>query len=356
LIVAESEVLFERRGAAGIITLNRPQALNAFGLATVLAMRPKLAEWAFDPAVTRVVIQAAGGKAFAAGGDVRSIYDLHKAGRTDEAIDFWREEYQLNSEIKHYPKPYIALIEGICMGGGVGLSLHGRYRVAGDRYLFAMPEVSIGFFPDVGATFALPRLPGRMGTYLALTGARIGPGEGVALGLATHRVPTARFPDLLNALAGGEEVNGTIAAFTVAPEPNQFAVHAALIDRAFAAETVEAILENLEREARGSGENASFAKGQADTIRTKSPTSLKIALEQMLAGPALDFAGCMRAEFRIVNRVARGHDFYEGVRAVLVEKDSKPNWRPASLADVSAASVASYFAPLASQDQELPLI
>lgn len=354
--MAESEVLFERRGAAGVITLNRPQALNAFGLATVLAMRPKLAEWAVDSAITRVVIQAVGGKAFAAGGDVRSIYDLHKAGRTDEAIDFWREEYQLNSEIKRYPKPYVALIEGICMGGGVGLSLHGDFRVAGDRYLLAMPEVSIGFFPDVGATFALPRLPGNMGTYLALTGARVGPGEGVALGLATHRVPTARFPVLLDALAGGDDVNGTIAAFTVAPEPSKLAAHAGLIDRAFAGETVEAILENLDQEASGSGENATFAKAQADTIRTKSPTSLKIALEQMRLGPGLDFAGCMRAEFRIVNRVARGHDFYEGVRAVLVDKDNKPDWRPASLAEVSAASVASYFAPLASRDQELPLI
>ncbi|MEX2127523.1 MAG: enoyl-CoA hydratase/isomerase family protein [Xanthobacteraceae bacterium] len=353
--MSELEVLFERRGAAGIVTLNRPQALNAFGTETVRAMRPQLANWASDRAITRVAIKAAGGRAFAAGGDVRAVYDLHKSGRTIEAIDFWREEYQLNAEIKRFPKPYIALIEGICMGGGVGLSVHGSHRIAGDRYLFAMPEVSIGFFPDVGATYALSRMPGRAGTYLALTGARLGPGEGIGLGLATHRVATARFPELLDALAADDDVDGTLAAFGTSPEPNTLASRMDLIGRAFSGATVEAILENLDREAKGSGEDARFAGEQAAAIRTESPTSLKIALEQMLRGPKLDFAAAMRTEFRIVNRVARGHDFYEGVRATLIDKDNQPRWKPASLAEVSEEQVAAYFAPLAPQAEELPL-
>jgi len=350
--VAEAEVLFEERGVAGIITLNRPQALNAFGIATVRAMRPKLKEWAADSSITRVVIRAAGERAFAAGGDIRALYDLHKEGRTEEAIDFWREEYQLNMEIKRYPKPYIALVEGICMGGGVGLSLHGKYRVAGDRYLFAMPEVSVGFFPDVGATYALPRLPGRMGMFLALTGARLGPGEGMALGLATHRVPSAQFPNLLEALSLDKDVAKTLAAFSVDPERNKLAPRAALIDRAFSGVTVERVLRHLDDESVGQGEDAVFARAQAETIRAKSPTSLKIAHEQMRVGSTLDFAGAMRTEFRVVNRVARGHDFYEGVRAVLVDKDNQPRWNPPTLAEVTAVQVGAHFAPL--QTGELP--
>lgn len=352
--MAEAEILFEERGAAGIVTLNRPQALNAFGIATVRAMRPQLAAWAKESSITRVILRAAGERAFAAGGDVRALYDLHKAGRTEEALDFWREEYQLNVQIKRYSKPYISLIEGICMGGGVGLSLHGKYRVAGDKYLFAMPEVSIGFFPDVGATYALPRLPNRFGVFLALTGTRIGPGEGIAVGLATHRVSSAQFPTLLEALCEEKDVSKILAAFSMDAERSKFVRYMPLIERAFSGVTVERVLQNLDREAEGRGEDAAFAKAQAETMRGKSPTSLKIAHEQMRLGAILDFAGAMRTEFRIVSRLARGHDFYEGVRAVLVDKDNAPRWNPARLEDVNAAAVADHFAPLA-PEQELPL-
>jgi enoyl-CoA hydratase len=350
----QSEVLFERRGAAGIITLNRPQALNAFTIAAVQAIRPQLAEWAADPGITRVAIQAAGGKAFAAGGDIRTLVAVLKDGRYSDAMDFWREEYLLNAEIKRYPKPYVALVDGICMGGGVGLSVHGRFRVAGDRYLFAMPEVSIGFFPDVGATYFLPRLPGHVGTYLALTAARLGPGEGIGVGLATHRVPSERFPVLLQALAEGADVSGTLAAFSTRPEPNTLAGREGVISRAFAGESVEAVLDNLQREGQRGGEDAAFADTQAAAIGTKSPTSLKIALEQMRRGSTLDFAECMRTEFRIVSRVARGHDFFEGVRAVVLDKDNAPKWNPAALGGVTDAAVAAYFQPLGVAE-ELPL-
>ncbi len=346
------EILFEQRGAAGIVTLNRPHALNALSLAMVLALRDKLGEWAADAKVASVVIQAAGGRAFCAGGDIRAIYDLHKAGRTDAVIDFWRKEYPLNAAIKHYPKPYVALVDGLCMGGGVGVSLHGALRVAGDRFSFAMPEVGIGFFPDVGATYLLPRLPGKTGTYLALTGNRIGAADAVALGVATHRVASARFPELLDALCNNDDIGKALANFAADPGPAAFAPRRALIDRAFSGATVEAILVALDREGTGSSEDAAFAREQVAVIRSKCPLSLKIALQQMRRGPGLDFKEAMRTEFRIVSRVARGYNFYEGIRAAVLDKDNAPRWNPPNLAGVSEEMVAAHFAPLA---EELPL-
>src|SRR4051812_5046490 len=216
--MAEAELLCERRGAAGLVTLNRPQALNALTHGMVLALRRALDEWADDPAVTRVVVLGAGERAFCAGGDIRHLYDLGKAGRHEEALRFWRDEYPLNVRIKRYPKPYVTLIDGIVMGGGVGVSLHGSHRVAGDRYQFAMPEVGIGFFPDVGATYALPRLPGRMGLYLALTGERARAADALAFGLATHAVPSAALAEVRAALIDGAPVDAALGR--VAREPD----------------------------------------------------------------------------------------------------------------------------------------
>src|SRR6202521_1095433 len=182
----EPEILFARRGAAGLATLNRPHALNAVTHAMVRALGAKLGEWANDPAVTRVVICGAGERAFSAGGDIRALYDQGRAGSQAQALMFWREEYRLDSFIKRVPKPYVALIDGIDMGGGGGVSIHGSHRVAGEKFLFAMPEVGIGFFPDVGATWFLPRMPGLLGTYCALTGERLKAADGVTTGIATH--------------------------------------------------------------------------------------------------------------------------------------------------------------------------
>src|SRR5918998_826188 len=264
------ETVCETRGRAGLITLNRPAALNALTLTMTREMRRALDSWAKDPAVTRIIVQGAGGKAFCAGGDIRRLTDLLKAGEKDEALAFWREEYQLNALIKRYPKPYISLIDGIVMGGGVGVSLHGSHRVAGERYLFAMPEVAIGFFPDVGATYALPRLPGRTGTYIALTGERVRAADALALGLATHAVPSTDHPALLEALIAGEEVEPTLARFSRQPGEPALARDRAVIDACFAAESVEGILDRLD----GAGYPGSeFAARTAATIRTKSPTS-----------------------------------------------------------------------------------
>jgi enoyl-CoA hydratase len=201
------DILFERRGSAGIVTLNRPKALNAITHEMVHALSHQLDLWSHDDAVTRVVVTANGERAFCAGGDIRALYELGKAGRQQEALRFFREEYVLNAKIKRYRKPYVALIDGIVMGGGVGISIHGSHRVAGDRYAFAMPEVGIGFFPDVGGTHALPRLAGEIGTYLALTGERLKASDAVLCGAATHQVKSGRFGDLLRALEGSDPVN-----------------------------------------------------------------------------------------------------------------------------------------------------
>jgi len=348
--VSEAEISFGRRGAAGLITLNRPKALNAVTHAMVLALRGQLDRWADDPAITRVVITAAGDRAFSAGGDIRALYDLGKVGRHDEALQFWRDEYPLNAAIKNYRKPYVALIDGIAMGGGVGVSVHGSHRVAGDGFSFAMPEVGIGFFPDVGATWFLPRMPGELGTYCALTGERFGIGDALAGGVATHRVSSARFADLLDGLAGTVPVDAVISAFAEPSGAGPIMQHKAAIDRLFAGDLVEKILAALDKEALSESADSEWATKTAATIRTKSPLSLKLALAQVRRGKAWDFETCMRMEFRIVSRIVHDHDFYEGVRAVIVDKDNKPQWGPATLPEVSEADVERHFAPLGASE------
>ncbi|MGI8526805.1 MAG: enoyl-CoA hydratase/isomerase family protein [Pseudolabrys sp.] len=340
------DILFERRGAAGVVTLNRSQALNAVTHDMVRALRAQLENWAGDEAVTRVIVTGAGGRAFSAGGDIRALTDLGKAGKHDEALQFWRDEYPLNAFIKNYRKPYIALIDGIVMGGGVGISVHGSHRVAGDRFQFAMPEVGIGFFPDVGATWFLPRMPGELGTYCALTGESFSAADACAAGVATHRISSARFPALLDGLYGSVSVDAVLSAFSEPAGEGPILARRATIDRLFKGDLVEAILVALDREASSDTADAGWAKAIAATIRAKSPLSLKIALQQIRRGETWDFATCMQAEFRIVSRVIHGHDFYEGVRAVITDKDNSPRWRPQSLAQVSAADVERHFAPV----------
>jgi enoyl-CoA hydratase len=341
--MSEAEILFERRGAAGLVTLNRPQALNAVTHDMVLALRKQLDAWANDAAVSRVVVTGAGAKAFSAGGDIRHLYDLGSAGEFDEMLQFWRDEYPLNTAIKTYRKPYVALIDGIVMGGGVGVSVHGSHRVAGDRFSFAIPEVGIGFFPDVGATWFLPRMPGELGTYCALTGERLNAADALAAGVATHRISSARFPELIDALTGTVSVDAVLAAFAEPAGEGPVAAHKSDIDRLFAHDRVEDILSALDQDAaRGNA----WAQKTAAIIRTKSPLSLKIALQQVRRGANWDFATCMRAEYRIVSRIVHEPDFYEGVRAVIVDKDNAPCWQPATLAAAGDADVERHFAAL----------
>jgi enoyl-CoA hydratase len=352
-MTGEPEVLFERRGAAGLITLNRPQALNAVTLEMVRALRRQLDAWRDDPAITRVIIMGAGDRAFSAGGDLRQVYESGRNGRQQEALIYWREEYALNTVIKYYPKPYVALLDGIVMGGGVGISVHGSHRVAGDKFMFAMPEVNIGFFPDVGATWFLPRMPGQLGTYCALTGERLRADDAVVSGIATHRVPSARNADLLEGLCGNGSIDAILGAFAVPAGGGPIAARSGVIDRVFANDTVEAILENLDLVASSGEVHAAWAEATAKTIRSRSPTSLKIALSQVQRGKTMSFEDCVRTEFRIVSRIVYGSDFYEGVRATIIDKDNAPKWQPASLAEVTTAEVERYFAPL-NGELELP--
>ncbi|NNM73289.1 enoyl-CoA hydratase/isomerase family protein [Enterovirga aerilata] len=341
--MSEPEIICERRGAAGLVTLNRPQALNAITHGMVLDLARALDAWEKDPAVTRIVVQGAGGKAFSAGGDIRALYEAGQGGRHGEALAFWRDEYHLNIRIKRYPKPYVSLIDGIVMGGGVGVSLHGSHRVAGDRYRFAMPEVAIGFFPDVGATYALPRLPGATGMYLALTGARVGPDDAGGLGLATHVVPSGAFPQVLGDLAAGGDVDAVLAAACRASEPGPIMRERAVIDACFSAESVPAILARLD-EAAANGSD--FARATAAEMRTKAPSSLAIAFEQVRRGRDLSFEEAMATEFRIVSRVVHEPDFYEGVRATIIDKDGAPRWSRTSIDEVDPDWVAAHFAAL----------
>jgi enoyl-CoA hydratase len=340
------DILFERRGSAGIVTLNRPKALNALNFDMVLALRVQLMDWAADGAVSRVVVTANGERAFCAGGDLRTLYDLCRAGRQEDALQFFRAEYALNAFIKRYPKPYVSLIDGPVMGGGVGISLHGSHRVAGDRYAFAMPEVGIGFFPDAGGTYALPRLPGETGTYCALTAERLAASDGVLSGAATHRVPSSRFSDLLQALCGEAPVNAVLAAFMTQPGSGEVMPRRRAIDRLFSGDSVEGILAALDAEAGAGSGNAAWAAKCAGIIRAKSPMSLKLALHQVREGRSRSFEDCMAIEYRIVSRILYGHDLHEGVRAVIIDKDNAPAWQPRSLREVTQEEVARHFAPL----------
>lgn len=347
--MSEPEILFETRGRVGLITLNRPKALNALTFAMTRELDPRLRRWAADPAIAAVVIRGAGERAFCAGGDIRHLHELGTSGRAAEGVAFWREEYTLNVLIKEFPKPYVALIDGIVMGGGVGLSILGSHRVGSEKINFAMPEVGIGFYPDVGATWFLPRLKQRAGYWLGLTGARVGAADALALGLVTHHTRSARFGAIIDALAGGAGVEEALAREADDPGPAPIAVNLAAIDRLFAGDSVEAILAALDREAAG-GEAAAFAAATAATMRAKSPTSLKLAFRQLRLGAALDFRDAMRLEFRLASRILYGHDFIEGIRAVVIDKDNAPRWKPATLAEVSQAMIDDYFASLGADE------
>jgi enoyl-CoA hydratase len=339
----EPDAIVERRGAAGVITLNRPKQLNALNLAMVEATAAALDSWERDPSVTRVVIKGAGGKAFCAGGDIRALHDMGKAGELAEPRRFWRAEYTLNHRLKTYPKPVVALMDGIVMGGGVGMSIHGSHRVASEKLMFAMPEVGIGFFPDVGASWFLPRLPDHFGRYLALTGARIGVADAVALGLVTDAVASRAMPEIEAALAGDRPLDGILASFRTDPGPAPLLAHREVVRAGFASDTLAEIVHRLGQLALGGSD---FAAQALDTMRTKSPLSMGVALEQMKRGVSMSFAQAMVMEYRIVCRIAEGHDFYEGVRAVIIDKDQVPAWRPPSIEMLDPASVAAHFAPL----------
>ncbi|MGE0280017.1 MAG: enoyl-CoA hydratase/isomerase family protein [Rhizobiaceae bacterium] len=330
-----ADVRFERMGAVGLIIMTRPNALNALTHGMVKAMSRALDHWESDATVAMVVIKGEG-RAFSAGGDLMAIYN----NRQDPPADFFADEYRLNARIEGYPKPYVALIDGIVMGGGVGVSFHGSHRVVTENAQFAMPEVGIGFFPDVGASHLLPDLADNYGMYLGLTGARVKWGDALFSGLATHAVKAENLGSLLESMAMTGEPEASLRGVFFMARRETEREKLAAIDRWFGQPALQDVVTLLDREA-GHDE---LAAATLATMRQKSPTSLAVAFREIKAGQTMSMADCMRMEYRIVSRMLRGNDFYEGIRTVLVDKGAKPNWSPAALDEVDPAQVETYFA------------
>jgi enoyl-CoA hydratase/carnithine racemase len=309
-----------RDGRIGRILLHRPKTLNALDQAMIRQLTETLDAFAADPAVHAVVVEGAGGRAFCAGGDIRAVRDASLAGDASAIHGFFAEEYALNRRIDAYPKPYIALIDGICMGGGIGISVHGAVRVATEAALFAMPETGIGFFPDIGASYFLPRLPGELGMFLGLTGTRLSGADAVHAGLATHFVSRHRLPDLSAALAA--DGVAVVAGFAEPLPPFSLAAHRAAIDRAFSAGSVEEVFARL-RHHEGDWGDAVLAQLQA-----ASPSALHWSFDIIRAGAGRDLDACLAAELRLTAIATAHPDFAEGVRAMVVDKDRKPRWAP----------------------------
>jgi enoyl-CoA hydratase len=335
------DVLLFTEGKAGCIRLNRPKAIHALNTGMCAAMLDTLTAWRDDPAVEIVLIDHAEGRGFCAGGDIRMIAESG-AGDGSQARDFFRTEYRLNHALFAYEKPIVAFMDGITMGGGVGISQPARYRVATENTKFAMPETGIGLFPDVGGGWYLSRLPGRMGEYLALTGHRLGGVECLGLGLASHYLPANELDHAKTEIVKDpSNVEAVLSGLIVPSIDMPIMAHAIDIDRLFAADTVEGILAALE------ADPGKWAAAQRATLRTKSPQSMKVSLRLVREGRTrASFADEMRQEFAIGARVAQSHDFIEGVRALIVDKDNAPRWNPATLESVSDAMIDQIFAPL----------
>ncbi|XP_057600490.1 3-hydroxyisobutyryl-CoA hydrolase, mitochondrial isoform X3 [Hippopotamus amphibius kiboko] len=350
---AAAEVLLERKGCAGVITLNRPKFLNALNFSMIQQIYPQLKKWEQDPETFLIIIKGAGEKAFCAGGDIKAVSEAAKLN-LKITQDFFREEYVLNNAIGSCQKPYVALIHGITMGGGVGLSVHGQFRVATEKSVFAMPETAIGLFPDVGGGYFLTRLQGKLGYFLALTGFRLKGRDVYAAGIATHFVDYEKLgmleEDLLALKSPSKEniadVLGTYHAKSEIDQDKPFVLeeHMDKINSWFSANTVEQIIENLQQD------GSSFALEQLKAINKMSPTSLKITLRQLMEGSSKTLQEVLTMEYRLSQACMRGHDFHEGVRAVLIDKDQNPKWKPADLKEVTDEDLNNHFKSLGSND------
>lgn len=337
----KQDLLFEEKGQLGIITLNRARALNALTLSMIIAMQNQLLLWKKDPIVKAVVIRAVPGAAFCAGGDVRWLYELGSE-QVEKQLEFFWHEYRLNHFIHHLGKPYIALMDGITMGGGVGISLHGSHRIATERFMFAMPETTIGFFPDIGSSFLLNRCPSYYGRYIGLTGNRLHSDQALYAGLISHVLPS----DVLN-LALEQLIQMDLSAHPYEQVDqcfDQYASHQTIeipslagIMECFSHSSIEGILSAL-----GQLENKG-ADEISVSLQKKSPFSIKLTLEQLIKSQGLTLAECLKMDFTLVQHFMRDKDFYEGVRALLIDKDKNPHWDPATLELVSATKIVNYF-------------
>jgi len=337
------DILFTTMQHIGVITLNRPKALHALTFAMIKALTTQLQRWQDDHDVHAIVIRAAGSKAFCAGGDVRAIYDL---GRHDvaKALDFFHHEYQLNQQIFNYPKPYIALMDGITMGGGVGISLHGSYPVASENFVFAMPETSIGFFPDVGASYLLSRCVDNVGIYLGLTGNRIAVADALELGLIKYIIPQERHDALLFKLSAADlstdahtRVGALLQEMSEPCALTQQIGYLAYTRQCFDYQDLAAIFAAL---AQG---NTIWHSEVSQQLLQKSPLSLHVTLKQLHSAQNMNLSECLSMDYKLAKHFMLGHDFYEGVRALLIDKDKTPHWDPAVWTDVTTAMVHNYF-------------
>lgn len=350
---AAGDVLLERKGCAGVITLNRPKFLNALSFSMVRQIYPQLKKWEQDPETFLILIKGAGEKAFCAGGDIKVISEAAKA-KQKMSQDFFREEYLLNNAIARCQKPYVALIDGITMGGGVGVSVHGLFRVATEKTVFAMPETAIGLFPDVGGGYFLPRLQGKLGYFLALTGFRLKGRDVYRAGIATHFVDSAKLrtleEDLLALKSPSKEnIANVLETYHTESKTDQdkpfiLEEHMDKINRWFSASTVEQITENLRQD------GSPFALEQLKVLNKMSPTSLKIALRQLTEGSSKTLEEVLTMEYRLSQACMGSHDFHEGVRAVLIDKDQNPKWKPATLKEVTDEDLNNHFKSLGSND------
>ena len=344
------ELIVRREGVAGYLTLNRPKAIHALTAAMDEAMQEALLVWHDTPDVHVVILDHSEGRGFCSGGDINL---LRKSALEDGGVagrQFFYDEYQLNHLMFTYGKPIVAFIDGITMGGGVGISQPAKFRVATENTRFAMPETGIGLFPDVGGGWYLARLPGRMGQFLALTGARLDGAECLWTGLATHFLPSENLAEAKERIAHGHDVAGVLAALAVTPPEPKIAAHAAQIAKHFASDRLEDIIASLE------SEDSEWAAKELATLRVKSPQACKVALRQLEEIAKLDdFADNMVMEYRIAARVINLPDFAEGVRAVIVDKDNAPKWNPASPEGVTDAMIDAIFAPLGEGKEWKPL-
>lgn len=355
LEAVEDVIMFEEilgaGGSLGLITLNRPAALNALTMDMCIAIDAKLAEWEKMGHIKAVVMRGEGEKAFCAGGDIRFVYDQGKSGIKKSRKFFWHE-YRMNRRIYHFPKPYIALMHGITMGGGVGISVHATHRVGAENLLFAMPETGIGFFPDVGGSYFLPRCTGKTGIYMALTGAKLHIGDALYAGVVDHLVPKCDFEPLITALVDAKlhgnvnmQVSDIINSFSMDVDGMDiYKAHLveqrAEINQCFSGSSVEEIMDSLVHS------KSDWCQVVIAKMLEKSPTSLKVTLKQLLLGSQMDFDDCMKMEYRVAQRFLSHSDFYEGIRSAIIDKDHTPVWRPDTLEALNTSIIDGFFAPL----------
>lgn len=348
--MSEAEILFEVKDGLGLITLNRPKALNALTHGMILELEKVIPGWEKDPAIKAVVLRGAGDRAFCAGGDVTNLYRESRENPSGTLRrDFFYDEYVVNRRIYRYAKPWISLIDGIDMGGGVGLSVHGSHSVASEKFMFAMPETTIGLFPDVGGGYFLTRLQGALGTFLALTSHRLKVADAVWAGIVDAHVPSAKMNDLQAALGAADlsgpdadrKVRGVIARFAADPALPTLPAMMPDIDRCFSAESVAEIEDKLKNHP---GE---WAQKQLAALLKLSPLAMSITLEQLKRCANRSFEDSMTIEYRMAQACMRpDHDFFEGVRALLIDKDQKPKWNPPTIQDVTREMVEAHFKPV----------